>query len=128
MTKTIKKYSLLIYNADGPVVKWFKKIRSIISANYEAVDNFVVLIVLNDIEVPGCTGKDEIYTYIGKNNKQIANKIKSSEVYGDVFEMDNSISLKYISKLIGEDIDENISYKDLICLINSTGNWQRNII
>lgn len=123
MTKTIKKFSVLIYNADGPVVSFFKKIRAKLNSKYEAVDNFVVFMFPKDMEVPGLTGDCDIYEYVGKANF----KVTSKDIEG-ISLMDNEVSIRYISKLIGKEIDNNISYKDLICLINSSENWQKNTI
>ena len=123
MTKTIKKFSVLIYNADGPIISLFKRIRSKFSNKYEAVDNFVVFMFPRDMEIPGFTGDCNIYEYVGKANFKVTPK----DIEG-ISLMDNEVSLRYISKLIGKDVDNNISYKDLICLIESSKSWQKNII
>jgi hypothetical protein len=65
----------------------------------------------------------DIYEYIGTKNYKVSDNDMTS-----IGHLDNEISLKYISKLIGQDIKSDISYKDLICLINSSENWQKNTI
>lgn len=123
MTKTINKFSILIYNTDNMFVTLFKKIRAKLNVNHVAIDNFIVFVFPTDLEIPGFTGDCKIYKYVGKSKLKVSiNDIEA------ISNFSNKVSIQYISKLIGQEIPSNISYKDLICLINSSENWQKNTI
>ena len=120
--KQFKKYSLSIYNTDNHFISCIKWLRSKLIKKFDHIDKYNIFMFVEDVTLPNYSYNYDIYSYNGKRLN-----VNYKTMY-DVVCLNKEACLKVIGKITKQDIDTNISYKDLICLIESSKNWQKSTI
>lgn len=128
MRKTIKAGSLMIYSTDNICTKIIRRILHKFNKNISPVKDYVVYMFTEDVDVPIFSNKNLIYRYVGDKDVNVS---VEDALY--ICNFDKSAVIKYINKHLCLDSHSkvhatDISYKDLICLIESSKNWQKSII
>lgn len=118
----LNKGSLIIYKTDNMFVRFINWSKCHIFGCKDINENYAVIFL--PMEIDDLVGEYcDIYNYVGKKKVEI-----QSDDYEFIVNSDKEYAIKNISDILGIYIAKNISYKDLICLINSSENWVKNTI